>query len=96
MKTMLEDFLEKYPNAPINDKGLPAPCPRDLGYEKDAFYDCSLCNACWNRPVPPVCYKNVTVIIDGDETSWVRQDNTERISEDEAMEGVKIRVKANE
>lgn len=106
-KTMMEDFFEKFPDAPRGEKGEPCTCPVGIYFE-GPYEECgsfpphgSTCTACWSRPVPPQreCYKNATVIVEYDENgepiiSWVRQDNTERISEDEAMEGVKIKVKA--
>lgn len=53
VKTFLSDFLEKYPNAPLNDDGTPAMvCPYQVGYTKDC--DCGYmtnCPACWNRPL---------------------------------------------
>lgn len=56
VKTMLQDFLEKYPNAPMNKKGFPdGVCPRDLGYVDE---ECksptpfnTYCFECWNRPL---------------------------------------------
>ena len=52
-KTFLTDFLEKYPNAPLNDNGIPYDiCPIYLGYT-DNDEDCTdiKCSACWNRPL---------------------------------------------
>ena len=53
-KTILSDFMEKHPKAPIDDDGLPeALCPYDLGYEDDES-DCDIscsCRDCWNRPL---------------------------------------------
>lgn len=53
-KTILQDFLEKYPNAPLNESGFPKVCPVGLG-----FYDSGCpfgggvvdCEECWNRPM---------------------------------------------
>ena len=53
-KTILKDFLEKYPNAPLNENGFPKVCPVGLG-----FYDsgCPFVSGvvdskkCWNRPM---------------------------------------------
>lgn len=53
-KTMLQDFLEKYPNALIDEDGEPFVCPADLGYPKNPHCDCGIsypCMDCWNRPV---------------------------------------------
>lgn len=52
-KTMLNDFIEKYPNAPLYN-GIPQPCPWSLGYElqpdADGCYGKDCCD-CWNRPL---------------------------------------------
>lgn len=105
-KTMMEDFFEKFPDAPRDESGSPAPCPSDVynvidlpcGYDNPRD-----CRACWSRPVPPQreCYKNATVIVEYDENgepniSWVRQDDTERIGYEEALKTVKVRAKSNE
>ena len=47
-KTRLQDFLEKYPNAPLEADGTPIACCETLGYCKD----CCLrpnCVKCWNE-----------------------------------------------
>lgn len=103
-KTMMEDFFEKFPDAPRDESGSPAPCPSDVYNVSDlpCGYDNPRdCRACWSRPVPPQreCYKNATVIVEYDKSgepiiSWVRQEDTVRIGYDEAMKGVKIKVKA--
>ena len=52
-KTILSDFLEKYPNALLNDDGIPEKiCPSDLGLE-DSYgkYICTDCSYCWNQPL---------------------------------------------
>lgn len=51
-KTMLQDVLEKYPNAPL-DVDIPKFCPSHLGYEKykPDFCKSSECRKCWNRPL---------------------------------------------
>lgn len=50
-RTMLQDFLEKYPKIELNAAGVPIRfCPHFLGYSK--VVDCSIsCQTCWNRPV---------------------------------------------
>lgn len=48
-KTMLQDFLEKHPNAPRLENGDLMACPFDLGYTKDANCYGEDCTACWNR-----------------------------------------------
>lgn len=59
-KTLLQDFLEKYPKAPIEDGAVPAVCPFQLGYETESEKDkngyCESagkdsCRKCWNRPL---------------------------------------------
>lgn len=54
-KTMLSDFLEKYPNAKLNNDGTPYRiCPHELGY-CDKVDECKPfirdCVSCWNRPL---------------------------------------------
>lgn len=49
-KTRLQDFLEKYPNAPMDDIGEPQACSASLGYCKN--YDgYNNCKDCWNEPI---------------------------------------------
>lgn len=55
-KTILDDFLEKFPNAALNSDGLPEDiCCRYLGY-KLSFKDCTIsdahvsCTDCWKQP----------------------------------------------
>lgn len=48
-KTMLQDFLEKYPNARVDSKGRPVSCPVNLGYPTDC--KSVKCSDCWNRPL---------------------------------------------
>lgn len=50
-KTMLQDFLEKYPNARLNTDGTPHCCPTNLGYIKDPYCKWEGCLKCWNRPL---------------------------------------------
>lgn len=57
-KTFLSDFLEKYPNAPMNERGFPDNfCHCDLGYT-DVDEECMTpsllddhCYQCWTRPL---------------------------------------------
>ena len=53
VKTMLSDFLEKYPEAPLDPDGTPNFCPVDLGYVEEREMDVcdSRCAECWNRPL---------------------------------------------
>lgn len=59
-KTLLQDFLEKYPKAIIEDGAFPAACPFQFGYEtesekdKNAYCESTArdsCRRCWNRPL---------------------------------------------
>lgn len=52
MRTILQDFLEKYPAAPLNKYYLPkCACPDDLGYialcEENFDMTVQLCQECW-------------------------------------------------
>lgn len=51
-KTKLQDFLEKYPDAPMKD-GVPCACSASLGYkhDKEFGFGCIDCAKCWNEPV---------------------------------------------
>ena len=53
IKTILTDFLEKYPNATLKEDGIPRFCPHHLGYGKDGEAHCRnlSCVDCWNRPL---------------------------------------------
>lgn len=55
IKTILADFLEKHPNAPLDNNGVPRLCPKHLGYEGE-YADCHglHCVECWNRPLEEV------------------------------------------
>lgn len=51
-KTIVQEFLEKYPDAPINGRGYPVTmCPDSLGYSR--YEKCpsvgNICVDCWNR-----------------------------------------------
>lgn len=51
-KTMLQDFLEKYPNEPLGcGDNLPTICPCDLSYESEWDCEGTQCFDCWNRPL---------------------------------------------
>lgn len=51
-KTFLDDFREKYPNAPINYDGRPQICPFRLGYIECCPSNEGLsCKECWNQIV---------------------------------------------
>lgn len=47
--TRLTDFLEKYPEAPMNDEEHPKACCRDLGYCTECIP--ITCRECWNTPL---------------------------------------------
>ena len=56
-KTILQDFLEKYPDAKLQADGTPIViCPHTLGYP--ICENCDIngfnCVACWNRPLEDV------------------------------------------
>lgn len=52
-KTMLEDFLEKFPNARLLSDGTPDVCCARLGYgvRTCMMIDGENCRECWNRPL---------------------------------------------
>lgn len=50
IKTYLQDFLEKFPNAPKGEKGTPKICPHQIYPEIDANYRCcENCLKCWSQ-----------------------------------------------
>ena len=54
-KTILEDFMEKHPNAPLFSDKTPQICPITLGYwSKEEITGClyKSCLDCWNQPLP--------------------------------------------
>lgn len=57
IKTMMQDFFEKFPNAPKGEDGTPECCPYQCGYveAKDGFCGCEDpdfdCFKCWSRPI---------------------------------------------
>lgn len=57
-KTMLQDFLEKFPNAPLQSDGTPSLCPYKCGYTREDYCKkfnphpaYKTCLECWNRPL---------------------------------------------
>lgn len=52
-KTMMQDFLEKFPKAELNSQGTPyGICPSYLGYKTPK---CNFgCVECWNRPLEQI------------------------------------------
>lgn len=53
VKTMMDDFFEKFPNAPKMQYGNPKCCPFSCGYgEYDKCRnDPKICLECWSRPL---------------------------------------------
>lgn len=50
-KTILQDFLEKHPNAKMDRGGYrPAVCAKNLGYVDRCISVCE-CTMCWNQPL---------------------------------------------
>lgn len=47
-KTRAMDFLEKYPNAPVDRRGVPRVCAKFLGYTDTCH---AYCKDCWNTPL---------------------------------------------
>lgn len=51
-KTIMQDFFEKFPNAPKRKTGTPDICPYNCGY---GDFDCEqangICYNCWSRPL---------------------------------------------
>lgn len=52
IKTRLQDFLEKYPNAPKMLDGLPRVCTATLGYRDfcEVGFENVKCKKCWSEP----------------------------------------------
>ena len=57
-KTMLQDFLEKFPNAPLQSDGTPSLCPYKCGYTQEDYCKkfnpnpaYKTCLECWSRPL---------------------------------------------
>lgn len=50
-KTILQDFLEKYPNALLNEAGVPESCCKNLGFLPMGYCSITSCEDCWNRPL---------------------------------------------
>lgn len=59
-KTILQAFLEEYPNTILNSENTPQFCPSDIGYKDlDCINDRFTCKDCWNQPVPDLDVKNI-------------------------------------
>jgi hypothetical protein len=51
-KTILDDFFEKFPNAPTTAFGYPIICPHHVGYsENEDWCEDERCLDCWSRPL---------------------------------------------
>lgn len=53
-KTILQEFLEKYPDARVDKRGIPPElCPDDLGYSRaeKCGIGSNICVKCWNKPL---------------------------------------------
>jgi hypothetical protein len=50
VKTYMQDFFEKFPNAPKDVDGAPKICPEQIYPEIDLKHRCyEKCSKCWNR-----------------------------------------------
>lgn len=49
-KTYIQDFLEKFPNAKLNNSKIPTAC-RDEIYGDSGNCEGKHCNKCWNEPM---------------------------------------------
>lgn len=45
------DFMEKHPNAPLNEKGYPKACAKTLGYVSEEKFCRTPCGVCWETDV---------------------------------------------
>lgn len=52
-KTRLQEFLEKYPNAPLTNGDVPRGCCATMGYRDfcNVVGEYTDCIKCWNEPV---------------------------------------------
>lgn len=55
-KTIADDFFEKFPKAPRDDKNTPYTCAKDCGYSKPPYCERVPfnCDKCWRRPLEEV------------------------------------------
>ncbi len=51
IKTRRQDFIEKFPNAPLNEDGTPGVCCEDIGYKENVELCGGNCFECWNKPI---------------------------------------------
>lgn len=56
VKTIADDFFEKFPKAPRDDTNTPYPCAKDCGYSKPTYCERipQRCAECWRRPLEEV------------------------------------------
>jgi hypothetical protein len=54
VKTIKDDLLEKYPNAKLDERGIPVTCVGNLGYRTEESYICISCKDCWDTPLEEV------------------------------------------
>ncbi|WP_458407822.1 hypothetical protein [Anaerotignum sp.] len=50
-RTRLVDFLEKHPNAPLNEKGYPKAFAKKCGYVPEEVFCRKPCSVCWETDV---------------------------------------------
>lgn len=51
VKTRLSVFLEAFPNAPLNEKGIPMPCTALIFGDSVQCTEETGCVGCWNKPI---------------------------------------------
>ncbi len=51
VKNMMNDFFEKFPNAPKKNNNEPWCCPHHCGYAEDNSCNVTGCLECWSRPL---------------------------------------------
>lgn len=51
VRTRMVDFIEKHPNAPLNEKGYPKACAKTLGYVSEEKFCRTPCGVCWETDV---------------------------------------------
>lgn len=50
-ETYLTQFLKHYPNALMDDDGIPEVCANELGIKRDDGCTARNCIKCWNTPI---------------------------------------------
>lgn len=51
VRTRMVDFMEKHPNAPLNEKGYPKACAKTVGYVSEEKFCRTPCGVCWETDV---------------------------------------------